>query len=117
MWTNTGVSLLATEGFAAICAVALSCVELPCLLGRPQKGPVLIQTGDGICERSPGCEVTLRCALAGGGESRIGFVHNFLEYEPQCPEGWSSYYIQPICNAMQTIWANQVPASSSQGVV
>ena len=35
-------------------------------------------------------------------------MHNFLEYAPQYPEGWSSYYIQPICDAMQTIWANQV---------
>ena len=46
--------------------------------------------------------------FAGGAEATIGFVHNFLEYAPQYPEGWSSYYIQPICNTMQTIWANQV---------
>jgi hypothetical protein len=48
-------------------------------------------------------------SFTGGQEARIGFVHNFLEYEPQSPEGWSSYYIQPVCSMMQTIWSNQVP--------
>jgi len=53
-------------------------------------------------------ERRLERLLAGGQEARIGFVHNFLEYAPQYPDGWSSYYIQPICSTMQTIWANQV---------
>jgi len=45
--------------------------------------------------------------LPGGREAKIGFVHNFLEYECQYPQGWAAYYIQPVCSTMQTIWANQ----------
>ena len=45
--------------------------------------------------------------MAGGKQASVGIVHNFLEYTPRSPDGWSSYYISPICNVMGKIWSNQ----------
>lgn len=46
------------------------------------------------------------CA-AGGKQAQVGIVHNFLQYTPRSPDGWSSYYISPVCKLMGKIWSNE----------
>ncbi len=44
---------------------------------------------------------------AGGKQAQVGIVHNFLQYAPRSPDGWSSYYISPVCKLMGKIWSNE----------
>ena len=37
----------------------------------------------------------------------MGIVHNFLQYAARSPNGWSSYYISPVCKLMGKIWSNE----------
>jgi hypothetical protein len=42
---------------------------------------------------------------AGGARTKIGLVHNFLRYEPLLPKALSAIYLQPLCEALEHVWA------------
>eukprot|EP00884_Botryococcus_braunii_P018477 jgi/Botrbrau1/5312/Bobra.0391s0024.1 len=44
-------------------------------------------------------------ALPGGARTKIGLVHNFLRYEPLLPKAVSAIYLQPLCEALEHVWA------------
>lgn len=48
------------------------------------------------------------CAHTGGEQAQIGIVHNWLRYEPLNKRGYSNFYVGPLTNWLDEIWANRI---------
>lgn len=47
-------------------------------------------------------------AQPGGEQAQIGIVHNWLRYEPLNKRGYSNFYVGPLTNWLDEIWANRI---------